>query len=69
MFDFGILVSLYGGIILKDINYLICHMGIGHKRTSKMFSFFFWGAIWTRGLTLGIVLTIILVWFQMWAKT
>jgi hypothetical protein len=69
MFDFGILVSPYGGIILKDINYLICDMGIGHKRSNKMFSFVFWGAILTKGLTIGIALTIILVQFQMWAKT
>jgi hypothetical protein len=36
MFNFGILVSPYGGIILKDMHYLICDMGIGHKRSSKM---------------------------------
>lgn len=69
MFDFGILVSPYGGIILKDINYLICDIGIGHKRSSKMLCSFFWGAILIGGSTIGIVLISILVQFQMWAKT
>lgn len=65
MFGFGILVSHYGGIILKDVNYFICDIGIGHKRSSKMLCSFFSGAILIGGLTIGIALTIILVRFQM----